>query len=601
MKRLVKALPYLLAPSLILLFVYRESVVAIAKDLNQNNEGFLLGVFKFLGYYFKDLEGWNIWFAIFLTAILMTIFIVTDYFTGKGISKIKHPKFQFLKKEWFNSTIQKLVIALFVGFLFTAASNAIIISMANDVTKSVDTVKKQAVLVLGTNKHLSSKPGAENLYFSYRIDKAVELYNAGKATRFIVSGDKTDSLNYDETIDMKESLVSAGIPDHMIQRDTAGYRTLDSMLRLRSLFGLDSVTIVTQAFHSPRANFLAWFYGMHPTIVNADGSATNSMLVREFQAKPLVILDLFIFNMQPKASKHSFRKEYAINTELDAWMVLSGVIGLAFIFAAMVNVLDKNAKGVWKKLAIGTTSTAFAIICLLSVYENSDIVDGIVETVADATGVGTGLVDKKKERKQKIEETKEKIKQIREDRTTEIKRLDSISVAQEKIDSMLIANQAKEELTQEVAFASFSVNKTPFKEVKEPEQKITEAKEPEQKESVFGTFSNNDNSPSSFNNSSSNEKLEVLFPRTLLVQHDTKIQLKVAENTTINGKVFRQNESIDGIVIISGNTVAIKIKVNDKEAFVLDENNNRQLSEKAYRRDRNGFIISTKKTHYAKI
>ena len=47
--------------------------------------------------------------------------------------------------------------------------------------------------------------------------------------------------------------IAAGVPANAITCDYAGFRTLDSVLRAQSVFGLKNFTIVTEEFHCPRA------------------------------------------------------------------------------------------------------------------------------------------------------------------------------------------------------------------------------------------------------------------------------------------------------------------------------------------------------------
>jgi SanA protein len=56
---------------------------------------------------------------------------------------------------------------------------------------------------------------------------------------------------------MRDALIAAGVPPQRIYRDYAGFRTLDSVLRARSIFGQERVIVVSQRFHLERAIFLA--------------------------------------------------------------------------------------------------------------------------------------------------------------------------------------------------------------------------------------------------------------------------------------------------------------------------------------------------------
>lgn len=119
--------------------------------------------------------------------------------------------------------------------------------------------KVKTALVLGTSR--TNKRGNENLYFSYRIKAAVELYRAGKVRFILVSGDNSIKT-YDEPTDMKNALVAAGIPASRIYLDYAGFRTLDSMERALKVFGQKEVIVVSQRFHNERAIYLGEHFGM---------------------------------------------------------------------------------------------------------------------------------------------------------------------------------------------------------------------------------------------------------------------------------------------------------------------------------------------------
>jgi SanA protein len=57
---------------------------------------------------------------------------------------------------------------------------------------------------------------------------------------------------------MRTALMKAGIPSDVITLDYAGFRTLDSVVRAREVFGQEEgFTIISQPFHVERALFLA--------------------------------------------------------------------------------------------------------------------------------------------------------------------------------------------------------------------------------------------------------------------------------------------------------------------------------------------------------
>lgn len=155
-------------------------------------------------------------------------------------------------------------------------------------------------LVLGTSK--TTRRGYPNLHFSRRIHAAVELYRAGRVQHLLVSGDN-HIASYDEPTDMMNALVAAGVPAEAITRDYAGFRTLDSVVRANTVFGLKRFTLVTEEFHCPRALWIAKAHGLEAVAFAApDLSARWSwrVKVRESLARVLCGLDLHVLNRAPK-------------------------------------------------------------------------------------------------------------------------------------------------------------------------------------------------------------------------------------------------------------------------------------------------------------
>lgn len=172
---------------------------------------------------------------------------------------------------------------------------------AGRIIRSVDEVPQHDVaLVLGTGK-LTAR-GFPNLHFNQRIKAAAELYRAGKVRHLLVSGDN-HIRGYDEPTDMRDALVGAGVPTNAITCDYAGFRTLDSVLRANSVFGLTNFTIVTEEFHCPRALWIARRHGLDAAAFAApDLGARWSARVkaREIAARAWCALDLYIRNRAPK-------------------------------------------------------------------------------------------------------------------------------------------------------------------------------------------------------------------------------------------------------------------------------------------------------------
>lgn len=170
--------------------------------------------------------------------------------------------------------------------------------------KTFDTVEAiphcSVGLLLGTAP--ITPQGEHNYYFDYRIEAAARLFQAGKIDYILVSGDNHDR-DYDEPTCMRDSLVAYGVPADRIVLDYAGFRTLDSIVRAKEIFGQDSLTIISQKFHNERAIYLAKSSGLSTLGYNArDVSRWDKYIKihgREYLARVKMFLDL-LTDKQPR-------------------------------------------------------------------------------------------------------------------------------------------------------------------------------------------------------------------------------------------------------------------------------------------------------------
>lgn len=210
--------------------------------------------------------------------------------------------FQRLAKINKKSLLRWTAFLLLFILLAVSGSNYWIIRATKDrIFHDVSNVPNKKVgLLLGTSK--LNHFGKPNLYFNYRIDAAVALYQSGKIRHILVSGDNSIK-EYDEANDMRDALITAGVPDSCITLDFAGFRTLDSVVRCLKIFGQTDITIISQEFHDQRALFIADKYGM-----NAVAFATKEVpakysiktTLREYFAKFKAVIDLYVIHKEPK-------------------------------------------------------------------------------------------------------------------------------------------------------------------------------------------------------------------------------------------------------------------------------------------------------------
>ncbi len=202
--------------------------------------------------------------------------------------------------------LKKLVVLFLVGLIVLGLSLLLIDKIFSWTTKDRIYTQVSALpnydvaLVLGTSKYLVNN--RLNIYYKNRINAAITLYKNNKVDAFLLSGDNAHR-SYNEPWTMKRDLLKAGIPEKAIHLDYAGFRTLDSVIRSKEVFDADELIIVTQKFHCERALFIANHYDIQAVCLAVPGPKQHLALpvrIREVFARVKAILDLYIFDTQPR-------------------------------------------------------------------------------------------------------------------------------------------------------------------------------------------------------------------------------------------------------------------------------------------------------------
>ena len=195
-------------------------------------------------------------------------------------------------------SLRKYLVTLIIIGLFTVGLIGFIhVSITKTGNRycynSVDSIPhNHCGLVLGTSKYLAN--GHRNRYYTDRIKASVKLYNHNKIDYIIVSGDNRNR-NYNEPITMYNDLVSAGIPGRKIILDYAGFRTLDSVVRCKEVFGQERFTIVSQSFHNQRAIYIARKKSIEAIAFDSEDSTEKTdfkVQMREVAARMLMLFDM---------------------------------------------------------------------------------------------------------------------------------------------------------------------------------------------------------------------------------------------------------------------------------------------------------------------
>ena len=154
-----------------------------------------------------------------------------------------------------SSGMKAILVLILVAMIVLPAAAVSLRGLKEDVFHA------DVALVLG-NKVYADGTVAPRL--AGRLDQALVLYNAGMCDRIIVSGG-VGASGFDEAIAMKNYLAERGVPPSAILTDSDGVNTrasADFTVRYLRENGLDSVLVVTQFFHIPRAVATLKSYGI---------------------------------------------------------------------------------------------------------------------------------------------------------------------------------------------------------------------------------------------------------------------------------------------------------------------------------------------------
>lgn len=212
----------------------------------------------------------------------------------------QNAKPSFARKHFRRFAIAAGIVAVASLAFVMFADRYIAQSTESRVYRDVHTMPNADVaLVLGTAKRVQGRP---NMFYNARLSAAADLYHAGKVRGILVSGDH-GRPGYNEPGDMKADLIAAGVPAEYITQDFAGFRTLDSVVRAREVFGQSNVIIVSQPFHAQRALFLADSHGLNAVAYAAEdagGAAHAKIRLRESLARTAAVLDVYVLGREPR-------------------------------------------------------------------------------------------------------------------------------------------------------------------------------------------------------------------------------------------------------------------------------------------------------------
>jgi len=123
-----------------------------------------------------------------------------------------------------------------------------------------------------------------------RVDTAIELYEAEKVQKLIMSGAPN------EVEGMVKYALENGVVENDLIEDPKGINTLAS---IQNASFINEMVIVTQRFHLPRALFMARHFGVDAVGLSSDKREYLNMFEfkkRELLASTKAMLDLYMLN-----------------------------------------------------------------------------------------------------------------------------------------------------------------------------------------------------------------------------------------------------------------------------------------------------------------
>lgn len=186
------------------------------------------------------------------------------------------------RKKGLRRFISLLVILTIVCAAAVLTVNIIMLSATSDciiTAEEAAAFDADCVLVLGAGVR---EDGTPSHMLRDRIDTGVMLYEMQAAPKLLMSGDH-GRVEYDEVNVMRDRALDAGVPSADVFMDHAGFSTYDSLYRARDVFAAKRVIIVTQAYHLPRALYIARTLGLEAWGVSADLNKYYGQLGRDIR------------------------------------------------------------------------------------------------------------------------------------------------------------------------------------------------------------------------------------------------------------------------------------------------------------------------------
>ena len=175
---------------------------------------------------------------------------------------------------WFS--VFRLLILLGIVLVFYLCANLLDVWVAS---RAQSDATAPAAIVLGAAQY----NGEPSPVLKSRLDRALELYKDSRVDLVVVTGGGQAGDTTTEAKTGYDYLRAAGIPDEALLLEVQGASTYESVgaaARILRDRDITSAILVTDSYHSRRAQLVAEEFGMDPD-VELVGSASFSRLARE--------------------------------------------------------------------------------------------------------------------------------------------------------------------------------------------------------------------------------------------------------------------------------------------------------------------------------
>lgn len=155
----------------------------------------------------------------------------------------------------------------------------------------IDNIQKADVIVVFGNK--VERNGTPSATLRSRLDKTIEIYNNGFATRIFASGG-VGKEGYAEATIMAEYLVNAGIPMENIVIDNEGINTKSTAINLKRYMSennFDSVIAVSSYYHIPRIKLYFAKIGINNTYT----ARSNLYKIKDFYSIQRETVGIYVY------------------------------------------------------------------------------------------------------------------------------------------------------------------------------------------------------------------------------------------------------------------------------------------------------------------